>query len=106
MLEFLKVIILGIVEGITEWLPISEAADLSFMAELLHSVKYRNILNCGSSAAVEYHLNLENYLFVYNVYRLTIKERFHISNGDVHDSLAGCLCSPGDVRSNQAVLSL
>ena len=36
MLEFLKVILLGIVEGITEWLPISSTGHLILVDEFIH----------------------------------------------------------------------
>ena len=36
MLDFLKTIILGIVEGITEWLPISSTGHLIIFEKLLH----------------------------------------------------------------------
>ena len=36
MLEFLKVIILGIVEGITEWLPISSTGHLILVNEFIN----------------------------------------------------------------------
>ena len=35
MLEFLKVLLLGIVEGVTEWLPISSTGHMILLDELI-----------------------------------------------------------------------
>lgn len=47
MLDILKAIIFGIVEGITEWLPISSTGHLIIMEELLKLDQGDAFLKCS-----------------------------------------------------------
>ena len=53
MLEMLKVIFLGIVEGITEWLPISSTGHMILVDEFLKlnvTEEFKNLLFCSDPA--------------------------------------------------------
>ena len=59
MLEFLKVILLGIVEGITEWLPISSTGHMIILDEIIHlnvseefMTMFRVVIQLGAILAV------------------------------------------------------
>ena len=45
-------------------------------------------------------------LFINSVNRITIQKSLNIINCNIHNSLSGSLSSPGNMRSNNAVLSL
>ena len=45
-------------------------------------------------------------LFINSVNRITIQKSLDIINCNIHNSLSGSLSSPGNMRSNNAVLSL
>lgn len=56
MLEVLKVIILGIVQGITEWLPISSTGHLILVEQLIQLEAERGIyeyVQCGDSVWID-----------------------------------------------------
>ena len=60
MLEVLKVILLGIVEGITEWLPISSTGHMILVEEFIHlnvspefMEMFRVVIQLGAILAVE-----------------------------------------------------
>lgn len=44
-IELLKVILLGIVEGITEWLPISSTGHMIILDELIHLNQSSSFIN-------------------------------------------------------------
>ena len=50
--------------------------------------------------------NIEKYLFINSVNRITIQKSLDIINRNIHDPLSGSLRSPGDMRSDDAVFSL
>ena len=50
--------------------------------------------------------NTEKNLFVNSVNRITIQKSLDIINRNIHDPLSGSLRSPGDMRSDDAVLAL
>ena len=59
MLEVLKVIILGIVQGITEWLPISSTGHMILVEQFLHmstchefNCMFRVVIQLGAIMAV------------------------------------------------------
>ena len=51
MLEALKVIILGIVQGITEWLPISSTGHLILVEEL---IKLQQYVQCSDPVWIDH----------------------------------------------------
>ena len=54
MLEFLKVILIGIVEGITEWLPISSTGHLILVESLM---PYGAFVNLGNGISGLVHIS-------------------------------------------------
>ena len=46
IIEILKVLVLGIVEGFTEWLPISSTGHMILVDEIIHLNVTRNLKTC------------------------------------------------------------
>ena len=88
MIEFLKAVLFGIIEGITEWLPVSSTGHLILLEEVLHlNVSeafyelFQVVIQLGAILAVLVLFFHKLWPFSSNIHKKRIKAtKFYVKN--------------------------